>query len=36
MDVRITGISTPVGGITWEYTKAEETIPLLISPGQKA
>ncbi len=36
MGVRITGISTPVGGITWEYTKAEErTIPLLISPGQK-
>lgn len=36
MGVRITGISTPVGGITCEYTKAEErTIPLLISPGQK-
>lgn len=36
MGVRITGISTPVGGITWEYTKAEErTMPLLISPGQK-
>lgn len=36
MGVRITGISTPVGGITWEYTKAEErTIPLLVSPGQK-
>ncbi len=36
MGVRITGISTPVGGISWEYTNAEQrTIPLLISPGQK-
>ena len=36
MGVRLTGISTPVGGLSWEYTKAEEQItPLLISPGQK-
>lgn len=34
--MRITGISTPVGGLSWEYTKAEERIePLLISPSQK-
>ena len=36
MGVRLTGISTPVGGLSWEYTKEEEqTTPLLISPGQK-
>ena len=36
MGVRLTGISTPVGGISWEYTKAgEQTAPLLISPGLK-
>lgn len=36
MGVRITGISTPVGGLSWEYTKAEEgTLPLLMSSGQK-
>lgn len=36
MGVRITGISTPVGGLSWEYRKAEErTAPLLISPSQK-
>lgn len=36
MGVRLTGISTPVGGLSWEYTKAEEqTTPLLMSPGQK-
>lgn len=36
MGVRLTGISTPVGGVSWEYTKAEERFsPLPISPGQK-
>lgn len=36
MGVRLTGISTPVGGVSWEYTKTEEnSTPLLISPGQK-
>ena len=36
MGVRLTGISTPVGGVSWEYTKAEErSAPLPISPGQK-
>lgn len=36
MGVRFTGISTPVGGVSWEYTKAEErSAPLPISPGQK-
>ena len=36
MGVRLTGISTPVGGVSWEYTKAEKysTSPS-ISPGQK-
>lgn len=34
--VRLTGISTPVCGVSWEYTKAEErSAPLPISPGQK-
>ena len=36
MGVRLTGISTPVGGLSWEYTKTEEqSDPLLISPSQK-
>ncbi len=36
MGVRLTGISTPVGGLSWEYTTAEENLtPLMISPGQK-
>lgn len=36
MGVRLTGISTPVGGLSWEYTKAgKQSVPLLISPGQK-
>ena len=36
MGVRLTGISTPVCGVSWEYTKAEErSAPLQISPGQK-
>lgn len=36
MGVRLTGISTPVGGVSWEYTKAEKysTSPP-ISTGQK-
>lgn len=36
MGVRLTGINTPVGGVSWEYTKVEEhsTSPP-ISPGQK-
>lgn len=24
MGIRVTGISTPVGGVSWEYTKAEK------------
>ena len=37
MGIRLTGISTPVGGVSWEYTKAdnEYAAPLSISPGQK-
>lgn len=36
MGIRLTGISTPVGGLSWEYTKAEEELaPLMVSPGQK-
>lgn len=36
MGVRLTGIRTPVGGLSWEYTKAEEqSDPLPISPDQK-
>lgn len=37
MGVRLTGISTPMGGVSWEYTnKAEkDSVPLLICPGQK-
>ena len=36
MGIRLTGISTPVGGLSWEYTKAgERTSPLSITPGQK-
>ncbi len=36
MGVRLTGISTPVGGLSWEYTTAEEKLtPLMISSGQK-
>ena len=36
MGVRLTGISTPVCGVSWEYTKAEErSAPLPRSPGQK-
>ena len=36
MGVRLTGISTPVGGLSWEYTKAEENfIPMMMSSGQK-
>ena len=36
MGVRLTGISTPVGGLSWEYTAAKEKLtPLTIFPGQK-
>lgn len=36
MGVRLTGISTPVGGLSWEYTTAEEKLtPPMISPRQK-
>ena len=36
MGIRVTGISTPVGGLSWEYIKSEkQNIPLMISPGQK-
>ena len=36
MGVRLTGISTPIGGLSWEHIKAEEKIaPLKIFPGQK-
>lgn len=36
MGIRLTGISTPVGGLSWEYKKSEEkSAPLLLSPGQK-
>lgn len=37
MGIRLTGISTPMGGVSWEYTKAdnEHAAPLSISPGQK-
>ena len=37
MGVRLTGISTPMGGVSWEYTnKAEkDSVPLLTYPGQK-
>lgn len=36
MGVRLTGISTPVGGLSWEYTKAEENFtPMMMSSGQK-
>lgn len=36
MGVRITGISTPVGGVSWEYTRKEKYVSSLpIIPGQK-
>lgn len=36
MGVRLTDISTPVGGVPWEYPKAKEySTHLPISPGQK-
>lgn len=36
MGIRVTGISTPVGGLSWEYTRSEkQNISLIISPGQK-
>ena len=36
MGIRLTGISTPVGGVSWEYTQANSpNEPLAIIPGQK-
>ena len=36
MSVRLTGISTPIGGLSWEFTKSEEqSAPLMVSLGQK-
>lgn len=36
MGIRLTGVSTPVGGLSWEYTKTEkQNAPLMVSPGQK-
>ena len=35
MGARLTGISTPIGGLSWEYTKEENETSLHISPGQK-
>ncbi len=36
MGVRLTGISTPIGGLSWEYTGNEEKADsLMVSPGQK-
>lgn len=37
MGVRLTGISTPMGGVSWEYTNKTEkdSVPLLTYPGQK-
>ena len=36
MGVRLTGISTPVGGFSWEYTSSVEKFSLpMMSPGQK-
>lgn len=31
MGVRLTGISTPVGGVSWEYTKGAERSSVDIS-----
>ena len=36
MGIRLTGISTPIGGASWEYTESKEKADLLmVSPGQK-
>ena len=36
MGIRFTGISTPIGGLEWEYTdKKERLSELIIHPGQK-
>lgn len=39
MGIRLTGISTPIGGVEWEYMndtkKAEHAAPYTILPDQK-
>ena len=36
MGIRLTGISTPIGGLEWEYTdKREQLSNLSMQPGQK-
>lgn len=36
MGIRFTGVSTPIGGLSWEYTDSgAERIPLSVAPGQK-
>lgn len=39
MGIRLTGISTPIGGVEWEYIndtkKAEHAAPYTILPDQK-
>lgn len=36
MGIRVTGVSTPVVGFSWEYTTPnKKNIPLMIVPGQK-
>ena len=36
MGVRLTGLSTPIGGLTWEYTESRgQSAPIRISPSQK-
>ena len=31
MGIRLTGISTPVGGLSWEYEKSEEkSVPVAV------
>jgi hypothetical protein len=36
MGIRVTGISTPIGGISWEYSKEEKNLKsLMVSPTQK-
>lgn len=36
MGIRLTGISTPIGGISWEFTQANrQNAPLVVIPGRK-